>query len=47
MNVDFFFLNRKREGGEVMEFVLRLGRETEWDVFASGARVTEFTPSLT
>lgn len=43
----FFFSNRKRERGEVMEFELRLGRATEWDVFASRARVTGFTLHLT
>lgn len=30
-----------------MEFELRLGRATEWDVFASRARVTGFTLHLT
>lgn len=43
----FFFSNRKRERGEVIEFELRLGRATEWDVFASRARVTGFTLRLT
>lgn len=38
-----FFFYRKRKQGEVMEFEVRQGRVTEWDVFASRAGVNEFT----